>query len=121
MYVLSFDAPSIYKMSTEAPGAERAPARAAAGSGPGAKLYAQNCSACHGADREGMGGAIPSLEGVVQRLGAQTVLETVAGGRGQMPAFGGNSQRFSADRNRLLPGQSRMLASGEQDVAAPRR
>src|SRR5581483_4331713 len=89
MYVLSYDAPSIYRMSTEAPGANRAPARVAAGSGPGAQLYAQNCSGCHGANREGMSGAVPSLDGVVQRLGAQTVLETVSSGRGQMPAFGG--------------------------------
>jgi glucose dehydrogenase len=89
LYVLSFDAPSIYKMSAETPGAERVPASAAAGSGPGAQLYAQNCSACHGADRQGQAGAIPPVEGVVQRLGAQTVMETIAGGRGQMPGFGG--------------------------------
>jgi quinoprotein glucose dehydrogenase len=89
MYVLSYDAPSIYKMSTEAPGGNRAPARATAGSGPGAQLYSQNCSACHGANREGMSGAVPSLNGVVQRLGEQTIMETVASGRGQMPAFGG--------------------------------
>jgi quinoprotein glucose dehydrogenase len=89
MYVLSYDAPSIYKMSTEAPGANRPRARAAVGSSPGAALYAENCAGCHGANREGMGGSVPPLQGVVQRLGSQTVLETVAGGRGQMPAFGG--------------------------------
>jgi quinoprotein glucose dehydrogenase len=114
MYVLSFDAPSIYKMSTEAPGANRAPARAAAGSGPGAQLYAQNCSACHGANREGQAGAIPSLQGVVQRLGAQTVMETVAGGRGQMPAFGGSLSESQLQEIVSYLANPEAPASGEQ-------
>jgi quinoprotein glucose dehydrogenase len=34
-----------------------------------------------------MGGAIPSLQGVVQRLGDGAVREVIAGGRGEMPPF----------------------------------
>ncbi|MGE0405503.1 MAG: PQQ-binding-like beta-propeller repeat protein, partial [Candidatus Korobacteraceae bacterium] len=113
MYVLSHDAPSIYKLSKEMPGggaaaaaARRARARAQAqASGeappvhPGRAVYEQNCQACHGAEREGMGGSIPSLQGVVQRLGEQPVRQVIAGGRGQMPAF---AEMAAADLNELV-------------------
>jgi quinoprotein glucose dehydrogenase len=88
LYVVSFDSPSFFKLSLEPPNGGRP--RVPAGANPGQTSYAQNCAACHGANREGMGDSIPSLQGVVQRLGEHTVLETIAGGRGQMPAFGGS-------------------------------
>jgi quinoprotein glucose dehydrogenase len=87
LYVASFDSPSFFKLSLAPPGGGRT--RVGAGDNPGQTLYAQNCAVCHGANRQGAGESVPSLEGVVQRLGEQTVFETVSSGRGQMPAFAG--------------------------------
>ena len=90
LYVASFDAPSIYKMSLDAPGSAAARARfaAAAAAGSGRALYQQGCQSCHGVNGAGTG-ASPSLEGVVQRLGAETVQQIILGGRGEMPPFQG--------------------------------
>src|SRR5262249_17246597 len=89
-YVASFDAPSLYKMSLDAPASAGARARsaAAAAAGSGRALYEQRCQSCHGVNRAATG-AVPSLESVVQRLGADTVQQIVLGGRGEMPSFQG--------------------------------
>lgn len=59
----------------------------------GKTLYAANCQMCHQASRAGNPPAIPSLIGVVPRLGKARVREVVAngipGGTPQMPSFGG--------------------------------
>ncbi|MGE0406411.1 MAG: c-type cytochrome, partial [Candidatus Korobacteraceae bacterium] len=128
LYVASFDAPSIYRLSTEPPGGGMPPAASAAG-GPGQNVYAQNCQACHGADRAGLGGAIPSLQGVVQRLGEAAVRETILSGRGQMPAFASLAE---SDLNALVsflanptggPGrggdQDFSLRTGQEQSTAP--
>jgi quinoprotein glucose dehydrogenase len=52
----------------------------------GRQIYAQNCVACHGANREGEGA--PALIGVSQRLADQSILQIIEHGQGQMPAFG---------------------------------
>lgn len=54
----------------------------------GAALFAQNCSACHQAQGQGIAGAFPALAGdrfVTGDPGA--VVRTVLNGRGGMPAF----------------------------------
>jgi quinoprotein glucose dehydrogenase len=117
LYVLSFDAPSIYKFSKEPPGGGGPRRVSSAGAGPGQTLYAQNCSACHGENREGMGGSIPSLQGVVQRLGAQTVEETIAGGRGQMPAFGATLSDSQLTELVSFLANPQAAASGDQENA----
>ena len=56
----------------------------------GEQVYAANCAMCHGPDATGMGD-VPSLHGVVDRLGADGVEATVRDGRQAnppMPAFG---------------------------------
>src|SRR5262249_26068132 len=69
LYVASFDAPSLYKMSLDAPAnAARARPAAAAVAGSGRVLYEQHCQSCHVGT-----GAVLSLVSVVQRLGAETV------------------------------------------------
>ena len=54
----------------------------------GAQLYALNCGACHGADRQGNhDGSYPSLLGVNNRLSTDAVHQVLLKGRGMMPAF----------------------------------
>ena len=86
-------------MSLEAPGSAgaRARAAAAAAAGSGRAIYELRCQSCHGVNREG-NGAAPSLDGVVQRLGADTVQQVIEGGRGEMPSFQGID---TADLNAL--------------------
>ena len=54
----------------------------------GAQLYKQNCSTCHGADRQGNhDGSYPSLLGINNRLSAEAIHQVLLRGRGMMPAF----------------------------------
>lgn len=57
------------------------------GSGPGAATYAHSCAICHGADRRGSPPAFPSLVGIGSRLTDQQIEQTIAHGKGRMPAF----------------------------------
>jgi quinoprotein glucose dehydrogenase len=77
VYVLSIDWPSFYEKleKREAPKGEEAAAVSLLQGG--SKIYAQNCQACHGADRSGAAG--PALIGLETRLSVT--------GRGKMPAF----------------------------------
>jgi quinoprotein glucose dehydrogenase len=95
VYVAGINAASILMMDFQEVRLGRARGQGAAGLGepprsPGEALYQQNCAACHGADRAGSG-AIPPLVGVIARLGAAGVQQTVMGGQGPMPAFQGMS------------------------------
>lgn len=54
----------------------------------GAKLYKQNCSACHGADLRGNhDGSYPSLININQRLSPELVENLLKKGRNMMPSF----------------------------------
>lgn len=53
----------------------------------GQVVYIQNCLMCHTVSLKGQPPNIPSLVGIVGRLGAQRVQATVQNGSGQMPAF----------------------------------
>ncbi|MGE0406106.1 MAG: PQQ-binding-like beta-propeller repeat protein [Candidatus Korobacteraceae bacterium] len=110
LYVASFESPSFMKLRLE-PG--RPPANA--GTHPGQTIYAQNCAACHGADRSGMGGGIPSLQGVVQRLGPDQTREVIKGGRAQMPPFGTLSDAELNDLISYLANPEG--AAGDRDLA----
>lgn len=53
----------------------------------GADLYATNCSACHGAEREGMGADFPALTDVKDRLKPEEIAEKIEKGGEMMPPF----------------------------------
>jgi quinoprotein glucose dehydrogenase len=59
----------------------------------GAKLYAANCSACHGPDRAGIAGTFPALTDVNKRLDPKQIAEKIKKGGGLMPPFGQLSQK----------------------------
>jgi quinoprotein glucose dehydrogenase len=82
-YVVSKDAPSLLHLET------KPPKRQIPGSPEtqGLVVYMQNCQSCHTASRKGQPPAIPSLEGVVERAGADRVREAVHNGLAPMPAF----------------------------------
>lgn len=59
----------------------------------GAKLYAVNCSSCHGADRAGIPGTFPALTDVGKRLDSKQIKEKIKKGGGLMPPFGHLSEK----------------------------
>jgi mono/diheme cytochrome c family protein len=63
----------------------------------GRQLYAENCQMCHQANREGMPPMIPALVGIVAKVGAprirQTVMDGIPTGKPPMPSF---ASKFSA-------------------------
>jgi cytochrome c6 len=69
-------------------GLRTTPARAAAASGSGEEVFAQNCSACHQLTGKGIPGAFPALAGdsFVQGTPDKVAL-TLLNGRGGMPSF----------------------------------
>jgi ubiquinol-cytochrome c reductase cytochrome b subunit len=89
-------------MTAPAASAGGAAPSGATAAGPGAKIYAANCSSCHGANGAGMPGAFPPLAGNAYVTGAaKPVMHTLlyglngpikvgeAGFNGQMPAWKG--------------------------------
>ncbi|MCC4599461.1 cytochrome c [Xanthomonas melonis] len=59
----------------------------------GAQLYAQHCTACHGANRTGMPPAFPALTDVGKRLQPAQIKEKISKGGGLMPPFAQLSQQ----------------------------
>lgn len=73
---------------------------AASTSATGGQLYAQNCGACHGADRQGNhDGSYPSLLGVGNRLSTDAIHQVLLKGRGMMPSF---SHISESQRNAIV-------------------
>lgn len=68
----------------------------------GEKLYVANCSACHQANRQGMPPMIPSLVGIVGRVGAAHIHSvTTTGimtGKVNMPSFTGKLTSADVDK-----------------------
>ena len=61
---------------------------AQAGAVDGAKVFAENCAACHQAQGQGIPGAFPALAGDFFVQGpADLAAKTVLNGRGGMPSF----------------------------------
>lgn len=55
---------------------------------PGARVYANNCSVCHGAERKGNAkSGYPSLVDIGQRRNYEFVSTIISGGKGMMPGF----------------------------------
>lgn len=59
----------------------------------GNKLYAINCSACHGRDRKGSGTQFPSLVDIGKRHTIDEIHSILKTGRGRMPSFQSLSDR----------------------------
>jgi quinoprotein glucose dehydrogenase len=57
------------------------------GASTAARLYAQKCAGCHGADRKGTPPEFPSLIGIGERHSDQEVETVIRKGNGRMPAF----------------------------------
>ncbi|MGI4854742.1 MAG: c-type cytochrome [Janthinobacterium lividum] len=79
-----------------------APAAAMVDVAGGEKLYVANCSACHQANRQGMPPMIPSLVGIVGRVGAAHIHSvTTTGimtGKVNMPSFTGKLTSTDVDK-----------------------
>jgi len=82
-----------------------------AGNG-GAALYAQNCAACHGDNREGSPPTVPALTSA-GRLGHAAIVRQVTMGSGRMPGFGGALPAGDIDRLALW------LEHGDAAAAPP--
>jgi quinoprotein glucose dehydrogenase len=54
---------------------------------PGERIYSEQCSSCHGADREGSPPEYPTLVGVGSRLSTAEFIRVVHNGKGRMPGF----------------------------------
>ena len=82
-------------LGMKAPAGGNAPAAAAraGNAAAGKKLYVNNCQMCHQPTRQGLPPVIPSLVGIVGRVGAphirQTVTNGVPTGNPPMPSFAG--------------------------------
>ena len=87
VYVIGYNFPTLIKLVAPGAAGQRGggAGRGAAG-GPGAAIYATNCVACHGANRQGQSG-MPSLVGIVNRLNPAEIRGMIVDGKGQMPGF----------------------------------
>jgi quinoprotein glucose dehydrogenase len=94
-YVLSKDAPAMLKLEQKRPKFEMNGSPETRGQ----VIYLQNCAICHTATMQGQPPGIPSLVGIVDRVGADRVRSTVRNGLSPMPAFPDLSK---ADLERLL-------------------
>ena len=84
VYLTTQDWPTIYKLGLEDPLAAR---RTASGADQGRTIYERRCQSCHGPRGEGVAGGPPAVAGK-SRLELDAFRQVVAGGRGEMPAFG---------------------------------
>jgi mono/diheme cytochrome c family protein len=70
----------------------------------GKQLYAENCQLCHQPNREGMPPMIPSLTGIVAKIGGSHIRKTITNGiptaKPPMPSFG--SKLSPADVDNLI-------------------
>ncbi|MBT9330819.1 PQQ-binding-like beta-propeller repeat protein [Paracidobacterium acidisoli] len=82
-YVLSKDAPSMLKLEPKPPHFEMRGSPETQGQ----VIYVQNCALCHTATLQGQPPGVPSLIGIVQKVGADRVKSTVQNGLSPMPAF----------------------------------
>ena len=84
MYVRAQNAPTLHKLTP------KPPLQRVQGGTPaqqGRALYTQLCESCHGADRAGHTGSVPSLVNVSKELGADRIKTAAKGGQGEMPGF----------------------------------
>lgn len=78
----------LYANATDVPGISRiVQSQSLLGAGIGDRTYQQQCSACHGAERQGVAGVFPALTGIGDRLSDAEIAEVIRNGRGRMPGF----------------------------------
>ncbi|MFZ0661098.1 MAG: pyrroloquinoline quinone-dependent dehydrogenase [Acidobacteriaceae bacterium] len=80
---------------------------------PGAEIYQNECSVCHGEDRTGSPPTFPSLVGIEKRLSPEQIRNVIHNGKGRMPAFDAMSD---AQVNAVLD----YLKDGSEPKAAAR-
>lgn len=82
----------LYANATDVPGISRiVESRSLLSAGTGDRTYQQQCSACHGAERQGVPPDFPSLVNIGERLTDAQITEVIRNGRGRMPGFAGLS------------------------------
>lgn len=92
--------------SAKAPAGNKTSALAAPSGNPaaGKKIYTDNCQMCHQPNRQGLPPVIPSLVGIVDRLGPPHIRQTVTNGvptaNPPMPSFG--AKLSSSDIDNLI-------------------
>jgi len=85
-------------------------------SNAGELLYLISCASCHGSDRRGDGGGIPSLVEIEDRMGILDTYRIVRDGKGRMPAFGSipwYQRVLLIAYLRNAPGAAAITSSGE--------
>lgn len=116
LYVISINYPSYYeKLLTQ----EQIEARNS-NSGMGAnsaKMYQQNCAACHGQERTGLVG--PSLIGLGERLKLDEFNQLLVSGRGDMPSFAHLKPMEMMGIYAFLTNQSVYALMGNQKAEVP--
>jgi len=75
-------------------------------------IYLSQCGVCHGETMTGSPPAMPSLEGIGNRLSPQQIVATIKGGKGRMPGFPNlNDDQMYALLDYLLSGVSKEIES----------
>ena len=78
----------LYANATDIPGISRiVESRSLINAGIGDRTYQQQCSACHGAQRQGVAAVFPALTGIGERLSDEAIADIIRNGRGRMPGF----------------------------------
>lgn len=85
LFIVSMDTPSILRL--EPPSARTSAHFLTADAPPGALVYAQKCSSCHGPERKGQPPIIPPLTDTAQTLSVGETREVIRRGRATMPGF----------------------------------
>jgi quinoprotein glucose dehydrogenase len=89
------------------------------GASTAAKLYAQKCAGCHGADRKGTPPEFPSLVGIGERHSDIEVETMIRKGNGRMPGFADlKSQEITAVTRFITKGEDKELQLGNAAPAA---
>lgn len=80
----------LYANATDIPGISMiVESKSLLNAGVGERTYQQQCSACHGAERQGVQPDFPALTGIGQRMSDAAIAEIIRNGRGRMPGFPG--------------------------------
>jgi quinoprotein glucose dehydrogenase len=106
MYVKTYDAPTIHKMTETPPGNQRL-AVLGTPEQEGYGLYQQNCMACHGPNRERI--TFPKT------IGFDQFTATLRSGKGEMPSF--SESTLTADRVNSLAAYLKNPSAGEAPAA----
>jgi quinoprotein glucose dehydrogenase len=83
----------------------------------GQQVYLQNCTGCHGAERQGNGtGNIPSLIDIKKRLSRDQIMEVITKGRAVMPSWGFLSETQRGAVVSYLMGETEKSEASNKDA-----